>query len=54
MIIWHVFGPENRGDVEIVELKMSFFLEIIERQLQENTQGKMTKTPRKKTKKLIF
>ena len=51
MTIWRVFGPEYRGDVEIVELKVWFLLEIIERQLHESTEGKMTKTSRKKTKK---
>ena len=54
MTIWHVLGPEYRGDVETVGLKVWFLLEIIERQLQENTEGKMAKTPRKKTKKRIF
>ena len=54
MTIWLVFGPEYRGDVEIVGLKVWFLLEIIERQLHENTEGKMIKIPRKKTKKRIF
>ena len=32
MTIWHVFGPEYGGDVEIIGLKVWFLLEIIERQ----------------------
>ena len=54
MAIWRAFRSEYRGDVEIVRLKVWFLLEIIERQLHENTEGKMTKTPGKKTKKCIF
>ena len=50
MTIWRVFVPEYRGDVEIVGLKVWFLFEIIERQWHENTEGKMTKTPRKRTK----
>ena len=54
MTIWRVFGPEYGGDVEIVGLKVWFLFEIIERQWHENTEGKMTKTPRKRTKKRMF
>ena len=54
MTIWRVFVPEYRGDVEIVGLKVWFLFEIIERQWHENAEGKMTKTPRKRTKKRIF
>ena len=49
-----VFGPEYRGDVEIVGLKVWYLLEIVERQLHENAEMKLTETPRKKTKKRIF
>ena len=49
-----VFGPEYRGDVEIVGLKVWYLLEIVERKLHENTEMKLTETPRKKTKKRIF
>ena len=36
----HVFGPKYRGVVEIVGLNIWFLLEIIEKQLNENTKGK--------------
>lgn len=39
----HVFGPKYRGVVEIVGLNIWFLLEIIERQLNENTKGKWRK-----------
>ena len=51
MTIWCVFSPEYGGDVEIAGLKVWFLLEIIERQWNENTEGKMKETPRKRTKK---
>ena len=54
MTIWRVFIPEYRGGIEIVKLKDWFLLEMIERQLHQNTEEKMTKTTIKKTKKRIF
>ena len=51
MTIWRVFGQEYEGDVEIVGLKVRSLFEIIERQWHENKEGKVTKTPRKRTKK---
>ena len=54
MTIWRIFGPEYREDVEIVGLKVWCLLEIIKRQLHENTERKMTKTRSKKTKKCMF
>ena len=54
MAIWRVFSPEYGGDVQIVGLKVWFLLKIIETQWHENTEGKMTKTARKRTKKCIL
>ena len=40
--------------INLLGLKVWFLLEITERQLHENTDRKMTKTPRNMTKKGIF
>ena len=54
MTIWCVFCPEYGGDIQIVGLKVWFLLEITETQWHENTEGKMTKTPRKRIEKCIL
>ena len=51
MTIWRVFGCKSAGDDEIVGQKVWFLLEIIEREWHKNTEGKMKKTPGKRTKK---